>query len=237
MEQDFSKSISVNPKMKMADLLARYHRLIKLFPRMGISLGFGEKTVGQVCGENNIPVPFFVLLCRVYLEDGYVPQSEELAVCAMEDIMRYLEASHKDYLEYEFPHIEHHLQEIVSDWNEKYKLLILNFFSEYKKEIVAHFKYEEEVIFPFIRSHQPGAMVCKCAARKAVFDKQHAAIEDKLSDFTNLLIKYIPADIAQRERVDMLLDIYVLSRDLTKHAQIEDRILIPYLHSLEHHES
>ena len=93
MEQDYSKNIFLNPKMKMADLLARHHRLIKLFPRMGIALGFGEKTVGQVCGENNIPMPFFALLCRVYLEDDYVPQPDELAACSMEDIMRYLEAS------------------------------------------------------------------------------------------------------------------------------------------------
>ena len=75
------------------------------------------------------------------------------------------------------------------------------------------------------------------ALKRGAFDKQHTSIEDKLRDFTNLLIKYIPADVAQRERVDMLEDICLLSDDIEKHTLIEEKVLIPYIKVLENDEN
>lgn len=223
----------ISAKMKMADLLTQHNQLVSLFPRMGLPLGFGEKTVKQLCEENGVSIPLFLLICHVYTQAEYVPVTEELEQCPIEEIMHYLELSHKDYLEYVFPHIENHLQEIVSDWNGKYKSLITNFFFEYKKEIVEHFNYEEEVVFPYVRHLLNPKLERVNKPKTESFDKQHDSIEDKLQDFTHLLLKYIPADVSQRERVDMLLDIYDLSDDIEKHALIECKTLIPYIHALE----
>lgn len=227
---------TISTKMKMVDLLTQNHNLIFLFPRMGLPLGFGEKTVMQVCTENGVSIPLFLMICNVYTQDSYLPMAEELEQCPVEEIMHYLELSHKDYLEYVFPHIENHLQEIVSDWTKKYKTLITNFFYNYKKEIEEHFTYEEEIVFPYIRHLLNPSLEHKTKLKKGMFDKQHNLIEDKLQDFINLLVKYIPADVSQRERVDMLLDIYTLSEDIEKHALIEEKILIPYIQVLESHE-
>ncbi|MCR5550467.1 MAG: hemerythrin domain-containing protein [Bacteroidales bacterium] len=222
---------------KMADVLTEHSKLISIFPRLGIALGFGEKTVAQVCADNGVSLPMFLIVGNVYTMDEYLPTDDELQQCPIGDFVRYLIDSHKDYLDYKFPHIEKHLAEVVNDWNEKYKKLITNFFYDYKKEVVDHFKYEEEVVFPFIQALVHRSSTKKNAPKKGAFDKQHTNIEDKLRDFTNLLIKYIPADVAQRERIDMLEDICALSEDIEKHALIEEKILFPYIKILHEDEN
>ncbi|MCR4965975.1 MAG: hemerythrin domain-containing protein [Bacteroidales bacterium] len=224
----------VNANMKLADAVAQYNNLITLFPRLGISLGFGDKTIGQVCDENHVSCQLFLLVCNVYAHRDYTPDIETLTACPIIDIVNYLKASHEDYLTYNFPHIEAHLGRIMEDWAPKYKSLITNFYTEYKQEVVQHFKHEEEVVFPYIRqlSENKGG---KSRSKGNNFDKQHSEIEDKLQDFTNLLMKYIPADARQRDLINMLVDIFMLAEDIENHTLMEDKILIPYIKYLESH--
>ena len=58
-------------------------------------------------------------------------------------------------------------------------------------------------------------------------------IEDKLGDLTNIILKYLPGDIMPKERISLLFDIFQLSSDLNTHAVIEDKILIPFVETLE----
>ncbi len=220
----------------MADVLINHNNLIALLPRIGISLGFGEKSVKQVCSDDRVSLPMFLLISNVYTQDDYIPDLDELLQCPIEEVVQYLTRSHEDYLHYIFPHIEQHLAEVVMDWNAKYKTLITNFFYEYKKEVELHFKYEEEVVFPYIRTLVRHEGSSKATLKKSMFDKQHTNIEDKLRDFTNLMVKFIPAEVAQRERVDMLADICSLSVDIEKHALIEEKVLIPYIIALQEDE-
>ncbi len=236
MQQRNSNYTFITAKMKMADVLACYNNLIILLPRLGISLGFGEKTVKQVCEDNGVSLPLFLLVCNAYTQDDYIPESEELQNCNIDDFLKYLKASHDDYIDNEFPHIEHHLHDVMQDWNEKYRSTILKFFEEYKKEVVCHFQHEEDVIFPYIQDLKEKRKPRRKKFSIADFDRQHDNIEDKLRDFTNLLIKYIPADVAQRERIFMLIDIFSLSDDIEKHAILEEKILIPYIKTLENNE-
>ena len=237
MQKTSSSYQFVTGHQKMADVLTEHNKLISIFPRLGIALGFGEKTVAQVCADNSVSLPLFLIVGNVYTMDEYLPTDDELLQCPIEEFVRYLTNSHKDYLEYKFPHIEQHLAEVVGDWNPKYKTLITNFFFDYKKEVVDHFKYEEDTVFPFIQDLVHRSSTKKSAPKKGTFDKQHTNIEDKLRDFTNLLIKYIPADVAQRERIDMLEDICALSEDIEKHALIEEKILFPYINILGSNEN
>ena len=66
-----------------------------------------------------------------------------------------------------------------------------------------------------------------------VFHENHTNIEDKLSDLMNILVKYLPADVFPKERIEIALDINELSADLMSHTLIEERVLIPFVESLE----
>lgn len=219
----------VTANAKMADVLSHHNHLINLLPRLGIPLGFGEKTVGMVCEENQVSLPLMLLVFNVYVRPDFVPDGDDLRQCPIEEIVDYLKASHKDYLEYSFPHIENHLRGVVQDWNVKYRTSITMFFEEYKKEVENHFKYEEKNVFPFVRNLLLHTATAKEASKVWQFEKQHSNIEDKLRDFTSLLVKYVPEDVSQRERINMLNNIFSLSDDIEKHAIIEEKILLPYI--------
>lgn len=224
----------LSPKMKMADAINQYNSLLTVLPRLGIPLGFGERSIGQLCSEHHVSEALFLLISRVYCQDDYFPTANELQQCRMTDILQYLVSSHKDYLENKLPHIEHHLCTLLEPMDRKYSTLISNFYAEFRKEMEKHFQYEEKVIFPYLRQILSEREASESATyQKNTFRQQHDDIEDTLNDLTNLLLKYIPAEISPSERVDMLLDMYALSNDIAKHAMMEDRILVPYIQLLE----
>ena len=229
---DFPSQLS--QKMKMADAINQYHSLLTVLPRLGIPLGFGEKSIGQLCTEHRVSEPLFLLISRVYCQDDFFPTANELQQCPMTDILQYLVSSHKDYLENKLPHIEHHLNILLEPMDKKYSSLISNFYAEFRKEMEKHFQYEEEVIFPYLRQILSEQEATESATyQKNTFHQQHDDIEDTLNDLSNLLLKYIPAEVSPAERVDMLLDMYALSNDIAKHAMMENRILVPYIQLLE----
>lgn len=218
----------------MADAINQYHSLLTVLPRLGIPLGFGEKSVEQLCAEHHVSQTLFTLISKVYIDQDYYPSIEELRQCPMQDLLQYLFQSHKDYLENKFPHIEQHLNALLEPMDKKYSTLIANFYTKFKEELVKHFQYEEEVIFPYMRQFISDNDNSDDDTRHSnAFREQHDDIEDTLNDLTNLLLKYIPSDASSTERVDMLLDMYSLSSDIERHAMMEDRILLPYIQYLE----
>lgn len=218
----------------MADAINQYHSLLTVLPRLGIPLGFGEKSVEQLCAEHQVSQTLFTLISRVYIEHDYYPSIEELRQCPMQNLIQYLYQSHKDYLENKFPHIEQHLNTLLEPMDKKYSTLIANFYAKFKDELVNHFQFEEEVIFPYMRQFMSENVNSDDNTHHSnAFSEQHDDIEDTLNDLTNLLLKYIPSDVSSTERVDMLLDMYSLSSDIERHAMMEDRILLPYIQYLE----
>ena len=45
-------------KMKMADVVSANHTLILAMPRFGISLGFGDRSVQEICAQYGLSVDF-----------------------------------------------------------------------------------------------------------------------------------------------------------------------------------
>ena len=56
----------LSPSMKLADLIELNYSLLIVLSRLGISLGFGENTVAEVCRSHGIDVCSFLLICGVY---------------------------------------------------------------------------------------------------------------------------------------------------------------------------
>ena len=54
-------------KMKLADLISVNHSLILMLPRFGIPLGFGDKSVKEICLMNDVSADFFLLVQRLCL--------------------------------------------------------------------------------------------------------------------------------------------------------------------------
>ncbi len=218
-------------KMKLADLIAANHNLILLLPRFNIPLGFGEKSVRDVCLANNVSPDFMLLICNVYTFNDYLPDVDDLADTNMEMLVPYLVSSHDYYTKERLPHIEEHLKHIADKIGGRYGDILKHFYSDFRKEIAAHFQCEESYDFPRLLSLQQGKKVK--GGLKRHYEDSHKMLVDKLSDLTQIVYKYLPGNVMPEETMELVFDILQLSADIQKHALVEERILTPYVKWLE----
>ena len=217
---------------KFAELLTDDRRLLQLLSRFGIGLGFGDRSVAQVCQMNHVNADLFLMICEIYSDSNFRPGQNELRHIDMGSLLSYLKASHQYYLDERFPHIEEHLHKIIEACGKKYGPMLSHFYDEYKQEVMRHIKYyEEEVVFPYIESLLNGQRTDSYNIDE--FEHNHTNIQDVLDDMMNILLKYLPGDILPKERIEISYDIMELSDDLNRHSLIEERILVPYVESLE----
>ena len=221
---------SFSEKSKLYELIANNPKLLPLLSRFGIQLGFGDRNVDEVCRQNHVSTRLFMQVCALHFDHDTPTRMAPPDDADLDSLLSYLSASHRDYLDERFPHIEEHLGRIIEAAGPKYGNMLNHFYNEYKHEMVKHFQYEEEVVFPYIAALRTGQSTDYSIEQ---FRHNHSNIEDALEDMTNILIKYLPGDILPSERICIATDIMELSADLSAHSRIEEHILIPYVESLE----
>jgi len=216
-------------KTKLAELIEDNQKLLLLLSRFGIRLGFGEHSVEEVCHSEGISSELFLAVCQIYIEKQ--TPHYDFDKSDLDGLLSYLLASHRYYLDERFPHIEEHLQRIIDAAGPKYGKMLERFYIQYKQDVVKHFDYEEQVVFPYIQNLRNNTLMDDYNIDQ--FRHNHSNIEDSLDDMMNILIKYLPGDILPKERIEISLDIKELFDDLYCHSLVEDHILIPFVESLE----
>lgn len=222
MDRSFQLFRSEN---KLADILQINPQLILILSRFNIGLGFGEKSISEICQEYKIQIKLFLILCNVYTFDYYYPEKNDIKQIDGIGLVNYLKESHKYYLEKRLIHIGKHIEKIAIECGNIGKSLN-SFFCEYVKEVKIHFEFEEKNVYPIILNNS----VTKDNILQ--FRDKHTSIEDKLNDLTNIIIKYLPEDILPDERISVWFDITQVYNDITKHDIIEEKILLPFIQNL-----
>jgi len=225
-----NKTAIYSENSKLYELIAEHPTLLPLLSRFGIQLGFGDRSIDEVCRQNHISTRLFMQVCLLHLDHDTQTRMTSPDDTDLDSLLTYLSASHHAYLDEHFPHIEMHLNRIIEAAGPKYGNMLEHFYNEYKREMMKHFKYEDEVVFPYIAALRQG---CNTDYNIDQFRHNHSNIEDTLEDMTNILIKYLPGDILPSERICIATDIMELSADLSAHSRIEEHILMPLVESLE----
>ena len=215
-----SDTVLLSGSMKLADLLDLNYNLLGVISRVGLHFGFGDETVEDACRRNGINAQTFLLICKVYTFDGYMPSSEVLRTADLRDIVTYLHSSHSYYMDIAMTDLAAQIDKMLAPCDERHKKVIWRFFTAYKEELAEHFRYEEEVVFPYVQSVL----------------KHHTNVEEKLGDLKNIIMKYLPQECEDRQVCEILFKLYLLEMDLEKHTSIEDDILVPMVNRLEDHE-
>lgn len=222
---------SISPAMKMADLLDVNFSILGVFSRFGMSYGFGEATVKEVCDGMGIDPETFLIICKVYAFDGYRPSREQMEGACLEDIVRYLRLSHTYYLETMVPALAAAIEEMISPCDDIHKKVIRKFFGDYKEELERHFDYEEKTVFPYVeamidsREREPYTI--------GEYEKNHSNVEEKLDDLKKLVTMYQPSQSRSQDCFRVLFYLYSLESDLERHTFIEDGILVPVVSRME----
>lgn len=225
------KSRLFSSESRLSDLITAHPSLLTLLTRLGISLGFGDRSIADVCEESKVDTGFFLLICNVYTFNNYVPSTATILGTDMTGLVPYLERSHNYYVDKRLPHIERHLDAIAQKLSGRIGQVFICFFKEYKKEVEAHFVHEEHDVFPHIRALMTGKNDTTYSIGE--FLHTHSDIEGKLDDLLNIVFKYLPPQVDDDNVMDVVYDILRLREDLKKHTFIEEKIMVPLVQHLE----
>lgn len=206
--------IMLDSTMKMAELLEKNPSLLGVFTRMGFSFGYGDASVADVCNKAGTDPETFILICRVYSQDGYRPSAQELQNADLSVIVKYLSLSHSHYMDVAMKDLAAGLGRMIVPCPEETQRVIWKFFTDFKEELQKHFNYEEEYVFPNVGG--PDSLIP---------EEDHSGVEETLEDLKSLVMNHIPGGADQQEAYKVLSAISSLQEDIRKHILLEETAL------------
>ena len=216
---------------RMSDLICDNYSLLMVMSRFGLSLGFGDKTVQEVCEAQGVDCNTFLAVANFISEDQYT-YSEDDTDFSLTSLMDYLKHAHTYFLDFNLPAIRRKLIEAL-DYAGGADLLylIMRFYDEYAKEVRRHMEYENEAVFTYVEGLMEGRLSDQYNI--AVFTSKHNQIDAKLKELKNIIIKYYPEQGSNNLLNAVLFDIFNCEQDLASHCQVEDYLFVPAVASLE----
>lgn len=220
-----------NKSMKMSDLIDADYRLLLLLQRLNIPFGFGDKSVKTICAENNFDADCFIFLANFQSNKSIVNPYQEFEKLPTEPFLIYLKSSHIYFLDNRLPNIRRKLLLLLDENKSEISDIVLNFFDSYTEEVHDHMKYEDETVFPYIRSlinkEEQGNYNID------IFKERHNDIDEKVNDLKRILMKYLSGIKDQHLATNILIELYITQEELESHTFIEDELVIPHIRRME----
>lgn len=223
------------PDDQMLTLIRDNYNVLQSLSAFGIGMGFGTKTVKEVCEADGVDTFTFLVIVNLTI-NGYHSQSD-IHHLDIHTLLRYLRASHQYYIDFQLPFLRKELVEALAEGDRLGKLII-KMFDEYARFITHHMKFEEQTLFPYVEGLLNGEK--KAGYDIETFSKHHDQTSEKLKELKSVIIKYLPSDPKLGNLLTATLyDLYNLEEWLALHANVEEAIFIPAIQELEkaHNES
>ena len=183
------------------------------------------------------------LILELYNDDEYFSYAE-MRKFSIDDILNYLQITHKYYLSKKLPEIEQSLLHIFSKYGQSHQLLasLAIFFNNYKNKLIDHIRMEEKQLFPYIRRMIIASKVKSVCAESLEIDPEfsiekfiasHSPIEDELQEVSKIIKQYSDEKSLPLPYKIFLNQVELFELELRKHAIIEDHVLVPMVIELE----
>jgi regulator of cell morphogenesis and NO signaling len=218
---------------KMLDLINDNYSLLLCLQHFDIDFSVDNKTVEELCFENNIDINVFIVISNLY--NGFFPVENEInKINNITPILQFLKKSHSFYIEDMYPELKYYLGKIKNVHSSIDFQLIEQFFNEYFEEVLEHLKYEEEIAFPYFYSlmrNEKNKQTKSFSAKE--YKSHHTDIETKLTDLKNLFLKHIKIKSDLSIKRKFLNTLFGLEFDLKIHSVVEEKLLIPLIERIE----
>ena len=217
---------------KMSYIIDCDHSLLLVISRFDLSLGFGDKTVKDVCKANGIDIHSFLAVVN-FLSEYEHDLSNTYELMELESIIRYLKNAHSYFLSYKLPAIRGKLLQVVDDssGSAPFREIFLKFFDDYFMEVKKHMDYENNVVFPYVVQLFSGKKDARYSI--SIFEQKHDQIDSKMVELKNILLKYYPSKGSNHLLTEVLFDIYECEKDLASHNNVEDFLFVPAIKAME----
>ncbi|MDE5849663.1 MAG: response regulator transcription factor [Muribaculaceae bacterium] len=210
---------------RLRDLIDDNSDLMMVAARFGIPLGFGDKTVKEVCDEAGVDLRTFLAVCN--LIDSR-PYSVEVSLTSL---MSYLRSAHSYFLEFMLPSIRRKLLLAVSGLPiDDVLMQLLKFFDDYCAEVRRHMEHENDSIFSYVDRLLEGNVSDEF--RISDYSVGHTSMTEKLDELKDIFIRHYHV-MSNLLLVSALNDIIDCNSDLCSHCEIEDRMFLPAVSRLE----
>lgn len=216
---------------KIRSIVKDNNALIPVMGRFGVSLGFGDKTVRDVCRAHNVDEKTFIQVINFVSGRGYNYKSISLA-----SLINYLKHAHEYYLDFTLPNIRRKLIGAIdcSGAND-IAILILRFYDEYVAEVRKHMDYEDKFVFTYVDRLLKGFLDRNYTI--SAFTGKHATIGYKLNELKDMIIRYCPQKPRENANNyllnEVLSDIIICEKDLSMHCRFEDKLFVPAVKLIE----
>lgn len=216
---------------RLRDVIANDYRLLQVMSRFGISMGFGDKSILEVCQQCGVDSDTFLAIIN-YVRQGAENKPQKVDNVNVGSILRFLKKSHSYFLDFIFPSIRFHLLNAIDcSMKNEIAYLILRFYDEYVEEVRTHMESEENGTFILVQQLIDGENIP--LEKSQLLSKHHEDIEKKLKELKNMFIQYYPqAEINERLNA-VIISIYQAEEDLAIHCLVEDNIFAPAIRKLK----
>jgi regulator of cell morphogenesis and NO signaling len=224
----------------VSEIVRRDYRTAAVFRRYGIAYCCGAKfPLEMVCASKNIDTD--VLLDELKRSSRNIQVSSSINFANWEPsfLADYIVNIHHAYLKSILPVAIETLQQFSEGHIKKFSYLtdLLAEFSGLAKELLAHLRYEEGIIFPYIkqiahayRSRESYARLLVRTLSKPVEEvmrHDHKLVEEGLARIRELTNNYsLPAEACTSHRVSFMT-LQEIDEDIRQHLYLENEILFP----------
>jgi regulator of cell morphogenesis and NO signaling len=217
---------------KLFEMICSDYQLLNIISRFGMNLGFGEKSIEEICEENNIDCNTFLAIINFTKNNG--ENIWHLNEISLQTLCDYLKQSHSYYLDFLLPTIRRKLIEAIGALPEnEVASLILKFYDEYCLEVKKHLKTEDKEIFPYVEKLIRGEIIPANNYTEDITALHRRPLDQKLSELKKLIIKYFKSDNNNYLINSVLYDIFLLEEDLISHSKLETKLFLEEIKKLE----
>lgn len=217
---------------KLFEMICSDYQLLNIISRFGMNLGFGEKSIEEICEENNIDCNTFLAIINFTKNNS--ENIWHLNEISLQTLCDYLKQSHSYYLDFLLPTIRRKLIEAIGALPEnEVASLILKFYDEYCIEVKKHLKTEDKEIFPYVEKLISGEIIPANNYTEDITALHRRPLDQKLSELKKLIIKYFKSDNNNYLINSVLYDIFLLEEDLISHSKLETKLFLEEIKKLE----
>lgn len=220
------KQKGYHPSNTMRELIRDNACLLPAISRFDIAFGFGNSSIGAICQNNNVDTDTFICVCN--LISGYEYNTDSISITSL---MGYLKRAHASFIDVALTKIRLHLIEALNySESDEAALLLMKFYDDYVSEVKHHMEYENNVIFSYVERLQCNEIDEEF--KIDMYSVNHDSMTAKLNELKDIFIYHYKQKENSRLSA-VLYEIIICERDLMSHFEIESKIFVPSVESLE----
>ncbi len=220
----------------MISIISDDYSVLQMLGAFGIGMGFGDKTVGEVCRRQQVDTFTFLSVVN-YTINGYLDR-DAIGRLSLHTLYHYIRASHTYFTAVEVPHLRATLVEALGcedsagSAGDELAQLVLRLYDNFADSLRCAINDFQKMVFPLVEALLSGDVPSRKYNKMALSGCKHGDLG--LRELKNIVIRYMPTDAGSSRRLmAALYDIFSMERWLEQHTAVEDDIFLPAIRRRE----